>query len=168
MRNRILRGGIELLGTLLFALLLFVGFVTYQTKIANAQGDIGVQLITSGSAYVFEHYVSYDGVTGDPDVEIEIPCENVRDKERQTVLLYGIMSFPDSDGSGNVNLWLIPSRGADWGGILTTFINSISASTSLSTAWALSIYPGCKAKFMWTNPGTIKWKIVYYTRALVN
>lgn len=162
MRNRIL------LGTLLFALVLFVCFGIYQTKIANAQGDIGVQLITSGSAYVFEHYASYDGVTGDPDVDLEIPCENVRDKERQTVLLYGIMTFPDNDGSGDVDLWLIPSRGATWSGILTTFPNTITASTSLSTAWALSIYPGCKAKFMWTNPGTVKWKLVYYTRALVN
>jgi hypothetical protein len=162
MRNRIL------LGTLLFALLLFVCFGLYQTKIANAQGDIGVQLITSGSAYVFEHYASYDGVTGDPNVNVEVPCENVRDKERQTILLYGVMVFPDSDGSGAVNLWFTPSRGIDWGGVITSFPNTIASSTALTTAWAVAIYPGCKAKFMWTNPGTIKWKLVYYTRALVN
>lgn len=153
---------------------LFIGIVLIITlaqttrKPVNAQGDIAVQLITSGSAYVFEHYASYDGVTGDPDVNIEVPCENIRGKERQTVLLYGVMTFPDSDGSGDVSLWLIPSRGNDWSGILATYPNAIADSTPLSIAWAISVYPGCKAKFVWTNPGTIKWKLVYYTRALVN
>lgn len=158
----------RLLLVVLILMALITVFIANFPKSANAQGDIGVQLITSGTAYVFEHYASYDGVTGDPNVNVEIPCENVRDKERQTVLLYGIMTFPDSDGSGDVNLWLIPSRGINWSGILTTYPNTDASSTSLATAWAFSIYPGCKAKFMWTNPGTIKWKLVYYTRALVN
>ena len=161
MTNRIQR----LLVGALIIITLYFGF--QQVKKVNAQGDIAVQLITSGSAYVFEHYASYDGVTGDPNVAIDIPCENVRDKERQTVLLYGIMTFPDADGSGNVDLWLIPSRGIDWGGVLASYPGSAS-NIPLISAWAFAIYPGCKAKFTWTNPGTVKWKLVYYTRALVN
>lgn len=133
-----------------------------------AQGDMAIQLITSGNAYVYEHYVEYDGIIGSADVNIEVPCEIVRDKERQTILLYGIMRFPDEDGSGDVNLALIPSRGETWGGTVMTFASGGAISTSLSTPWVFSIYPTCKSRLTWTNPGTVKWKIVYYTRALVN
>jgi hypothetical protein len=157
---------------ILFSVLFTVAIIAVfwemtQKPICLAQGDIAVQLITSGSAYVFEHYASYDGVTGDPNVNTEVLCETVRDKEKQTVLLYGILSFPDADGSGDVNLWFTPSRGIDWGGVLTTYTGNASG-VALVNTWALSLYPGCTAKFMWTNPGTIKWNLVYYTRALVN
>lgn len=139
--------------------------LTYQY--VSAQSDIAVQLLTSGTTYVYERYYEYDGATGDPNIDIDIPCETVRDKERQTGLIYGMVRFPDGDGSGSVAIRLVPSRGLDWSGILTVADGDANGIAIVST-YALSIYPRCKLRLEWTNPGTTKWKLVLFTRAFVN
>jgi hypothetical protein len=139
--------------------------LTYQR--VNAQSDIAVQLLTSGTTYVYERYYEYDGVTGDPNIDIDVPCEIVRDKERQTGLIYGMIRFPDGDGSGDLAIRLVPSRGMDWSGILLSTTGDVNG-IPLISIYALSIYPRCKLRLEWTNPGTTKWKLVLFTRAFVN
>ena len=135
--------------------------VVYFNK-AEAQSDIAVQLLTSGTTFVYERYYEGDG-----DIDVEIPCETVRDHERQTLFLYGWIKFPNNNGSGSATLVMIPKRGEDWSGALISYSGDAST-IGLVSNYSLSIYPGSKARIEWTNPGTIPWRLVIFTRAVVN
>lgn len=148
---------------LILALTMFV----FQTTKTNAQSDIAVQTLEPGTEHVTETFYEYDGVTGSANINIEIPAMEVRGKLRQTVLVYGTVRFPDSNGSGAIVYSMIPTRGAAWEASLMAFTVQVTYA-AMVLPYSLPIYPGSKAHLTWTNPGTVKWKMVLYTKAIVN
>lgn len=146
---------------LIFAIILAMGIAAF------AQTDIAVQLLTSGTLYVYERHYSYDGITGPDDVAIELPCEVVRGRERQTAYILALFACPDGDGSGEIALHLIPSRGEDWGAAVAQWTVETNGIGCISY-FALPMYPGSKMKLTWTNPGTVKWNLTIFTRAIVS
>jgi hypothetical protein len=128
----------------------------------TAQSDTGVQIIKSGTAYVEERFYSGTG-----DVSIEIPCIEIREKQRETILLYGALIFPDGDGDNDLNQRLIPSKGETWSAIIQTYAES-TTSINIVSMYNLPIFPGCKQRLEWTNPSNIDWKLVLYIRGYAN
>jgi hypothetical protein len=129
-----------------------------------AQNDIAVHIISNDTTHVSERYYEY--TEDQKNISIEIPCTEIRGKERETVIIYGLLIYPNSDGEGILDLKLIPSRGETWGGVIYSFYCG-SASTPILLPYNIPIFPGSKLRLEWTNPGSIEWKLILYVRTLV-
>lgn len=131
-------------------------------RIANAQYSTGVQIIDTTTSTVFERYYSGSG-----PIDIVIPAETVRDRQRETQLIYGILAFPNNDGSSEFFAYIIPDKGSEYS--YHFFKGDVNTDgLFLGNTATPTIFPNMSYRIVYANSGNIDWRLVLYTRAYCN
>ena len=119
-------------------------------------------LVLSNNRVCTEQYFTGSGT----NINLDIPPLELRGTQRESQIIYAIVTFPNADGGTNaVSLTLIPSRGTTWSAPLTSYSGNAS-SIPLYPINYLPIFAGSKFHLDWTNPGGVVWQLVIYIQVV--